>query len=719
MRKTWLVILFCLAATPALAASDVPAQSGMTHRMMMLALQLGVILFAAKLGGILFENARLPAVLGELAAGMLIGPYALGQISFYGFAEGLFPLAVSFPISPELYGLSCVAAIVLLFVTGAETNIRLLARYSLAGATVGIGGVTVSFLLGDLTAMVFSGVLFAHPLGFFHPACLFLGVISTATSVGITARVLSERRKLDSPEGVTMLADAVIDDVLGIVLLAVVLGIVSATKATGHVDWAQIAIIAGKAIGIWLVLTALMVLASRRISMLLKLFRDRSSIAIMALALALILAGLFEEAGLAMIIGAYVAGLSISRMDISHVVRERLGPIYAFLVPVFFCVMGMLVDFSRMGSATVITFGAAYTVVAVIGKLLGCGIPAMFFNFNVRGALRIGVGMLPRGEVALVIAGIGLASGLFGQDVFGVAILMTLVTTLVAPPVLVGLFRNSAPGTRRPGPPEEGTVVTFEFASSMIAEFLLHKLTNIFEYEGFFVHLIHRDRQIYQLRKDSIIIGLERRGAGIHFNCDESDVTFVNTAVYEVLGDLEQTIRGLQKPVDRAAIVRRVQEATAPGGRSFDLARYLRVELVQPRLEAADKFGVIDELLDMLDRAGMLKDVAQARKAILAREESMPTGMERGIAIPHGRTDAVDELVCVIGIRREGVDFGAQDGQPSRIIILTLSPKEKPAPHVQVMATISRTFTPGFCEKALSAEGAEELREWIIESAGA
>lgn len=299
----------------------------MTHRMMLLMLQLGVILFIARIGNMLLERMRMPGVLGELMAGVLIGPYLLGALPMPGLPHGLFPLGEGFPLSPELYGICSLAAIVLLFMVGLETDIKLFLRYSVAGSLVGVGGVTASFILGDTLCSVFSSSLFGQHYGFMDAPCLFLGIISTATSVGITARILADQKKVDSPEGVTVLAGAVIDDVLGIILLAIGLGVITASTATGSLDWAHIAIIAGKAGGIWLGATVIGLAVSHRISLLLKWFGDRSSIAVMALGLALILAGLFEEAGLAMIVGAYVMGLSLSKTDISHVVRERLSPI--------------------------------------------------------------------------------------------------------------------------------------------------------------------------------------------------------------------------------------------------------------------------------------------------------------------------------------------------------------------------------------------------------
>ena len=167
------------------------------------------------------------------------------------------------------------------------------------------------------------------------PLTLFLGVLSIATSVGITARILSEQRKMDSPEGVTILAAAVIDDVLGIIILAIILGIVSVLtgdNGESHVDWGAIGSIAVKAVSVWIGFTAIGLIFASKISAFIKLFKDKINIAIAGLALALIFAGIFESAGLALIIGAYVLGLSLSKTDVSFVIQEAIHPIAEFII---------------------------------------------------------------------------------------------------------------------------------------------------------------------------------------------------------------------------------------------------------------------------------------------------------------------------------------------------------------------------------------------------
>ena len=177
-------------------AQEAQTSTDLVSRMVILVLQLGIITFAAWLGGALFNKFNLPAVLGELIIGIVIGPYVLGSIPFLGFEHGFFPLAGEFPISAELYGFTTIASIILLFLVGVETDIETFLKFSLSGLIVWLFGVIVSFFLGDLAAVLCSRYVFGVSYGFSHPIPLFLGVISTATSVGITARILSENKKM-------------------------------------------------------------------------------------------------------------------------------------------------------------------------------------------------------------------------------------------------------------------------------------------------------------------------------------------------------------------------------------------------------------------------------------------------------------------------------------------------------------------------------------------
>jgi Kef-type K+ transport system membrane component KefB len=415
-----------------------------------LLIQLAVILFAAKLAGeIATRYLKLPSVLAELGAGVIIGPFALGGIAIPGLGP-LFPVPevdgvpAVIPVSNELFALAQLGSIFLLFAIGLETNLRQFLRYAGPATAVALGGLVLPFALG-----VGATVLLGFAEGFASPQALFMGAIMTATSVGITARVLADLNRLDSPEGVTILAAAVVDDVLGILVLTVVVGIGTAESfSLGSVGW-----IAFKAIAFWLGLTLVGILVAPYIERILSHFRSQGADLVLIVALAFLAAGLAEAFGLAFIIGAFSIGLALSITDLGRRVEEELVSINEVLVPVFFVVMGMLVDVGAMLNAVV--FGLVISALAIVSKVFGSGLPALFSGFNLRGGTRIGVGMMPRGEVALIIAGIGLSQGLIGPIFFGVSIMMTVITTLIAPIALIPLFRRGGSGDRQTRTSEE------------------------------------------------------------------------------------------------------------------------------------------------------------------------------------------------------------------------------------------------------------------------
>ena len=411
-----------------------------------LVLQLGVILLAAKLGGEACERfLKIPPVLGELGAGILIGPFALGGIDIPGLGplfEDLHSAANGtegfvLPISDSLWSIAQIGAIVLLFSAGLETNLRQFIRYAGPASIVAVGGSVVPFILGAAVT-----VAFGYADGFTDPKALFVGAIFTATSIGISVRVLGDLRRLDTAEGVTILAAAVLDDVLGILILTVVLAI----AVEGEFSASSTGLIALKTIGFWVALTGLGVWLAKRISDLFGRFRVSGAAMGLALGLAFLASALAEMFGLAMIIGAFSIGLALSGTDLAHRLEEPLRGVYAALIPIFFVVMGMLVDITALGG--VWQFGIAATLLAIIGKVVGSGVPSLFTGFNLVGAWRIGIGMLPRGEVALIMAGIGVGVGVIRQDLFGVAIVVTVVTTVLAPLVLSRSFKEGVSGLR-------------------------------------------------------------------------------------------------------------------------------------------------------------------------------------------------------------------------------------------------------------------------------
>ncbi len=703
----WFVLFACYAI-PTLASGGASSGSGeqvidLTTRMTTLVIQLGVILFAARLGNMLFERLKMPGVLGELCAGVLIGPSLLGgfALPIHGFENGLFYVAESIriggcPISPELYGICSVASIVLLFLVGIETDLKMFVRYSVAGSLVGVGGVVASFFVGDLMGVYLLPIVMPDSgasFTFVHPACVFLGVMSTATSVSITARILSEQKKMDSAEGVTTLAAAVIDDVLGIIVLAIGMSIaaVDSSGGGGKLRWESIAMIAVKSIGIWLGATVFGVIVSRKVSSGLKRLGSHTEVAILALAAALIIGGLFEEAHLAMIIGAYVLGLSLSRTDLSHMIREKLHGVYIFMVPVFFAVMGMMVNVKMMASKRVFLFGLVYTIGAILAKLIGCGLPALLCKFNLRGALRIGVGMVPRGEVALIVAGIGRASGLLSDEVFGVAVMMTLITTIAAPPMLVAVYKSVLSGLTKAGQARqkhgEAPPIIYTFPNEEIVAMLLEKLLSCLAREGFFTHTLNREEGLHQARKDDLIITVVTTPNMIKFDCPVDAVSVIRMLMIEVVAEYEQTVSELRKLLDDEKQLTISAEDLSHMRKHEAMTRYLSPKTMVPALKGRTKQAIVEELLDLLVQAGELADREEALAAVMKREEAMSTGLGHGLACPHARTDGVKQLVSAIGVVKEGIDYQSVDKQPVYVVLLTLSPVDSAGPYMAFQAS--------------------------------
>ena len=770
--KRILAVLICALTASALYASGEGGPSypnfGLprVEEMMFLVLQIGIIIFAARLGGSIASMLKMPSILGELAAGIVIGPWALGGI---GFGEGIFKYglfhgaalremnAVGSGVkemfgtvaghgpfdatSPALYGIATLASIILLFLSGLETNLKMFLRYSFVGTLVGIGGVVGSFLLGDLCAVYFlpeffdnfkylSELPFAQAMT--DPAALYMGIMSTATSVGITARILSERKKLDSEEGTTIMAGAVVDDVLGLVVLAIGNGIIAANLASkgaggagASIDWGHIGFVAVKSFGVWLGATIIGVLAARHIAKFLKTtFRSPTVIATMAFGLSLILAGFFECMGLAMIIGAYVMGLALSRTDIKHMVQETLTPVYTFLVPIFFCVMGMMVDVSALCSKSVLIFGAIYTVLAVVAKVVGCMLPSLCCGFNLLGSLRIGAGMVPRGEVALIIAGLGLSAGYLSQEIFGIGIMMTLITTMVAPPGLVALFKSKKKGVRNPKPSTDGSrAVEFELSDVGVAEIMMGKLLHEFRNEGFFVTCLSQADHIWDVAIDAIEISVRRDENKIRFECTPAEEAIVMTVWMEVVSQINDLARSIAKPIRREDMEKMISapEKIARGPEA--VGRYLQGFVMLPKFKAATKEEAIRKMVEEVAKAcpNHVKNVETAVEAVLRREASMPTGLDRGIAVPHGRDKNVVSIAGAVAL----VDYSGSDGgmlsdyetidkSQVKIIVLTLANDQSQTPYLQLMSYISRALrADNGSERLAACQTADEMRRFF------
>jgi Kef-type K+ transport system membrane component KefB len=394
------------------------------------AIGLAIILIASKIGGDLAVRARQPAVLGELAIGVL-----LGNLSLLGFAR-LEPLETNAGI--DLIGQ--LGVLVLLFSVGLESTVGEMKRVGGPAFVVAVLGVVTPWLLGWGVGRL---MLPDHSM-YVH---IFLGAALTATSVGITARVLQDLGRSKSAEAKIILGAAVIDDVLGLVILSLVTGLIAAANAGTSISYVSIGMIVVKAsvflfgslaIGVWL--------APRFFRAALRL-RSPAVLLTLGLAFCFLLAYLSEVIGLAPIVGAFAAGLILEPVHYrdfvtrgEHPLEESVVPIANFLVPVFFVVMGMHVEASTFARMETLGLAAILSLAAIAGKQ-ACSLGAGRVGGKKLDRLSIGIGMIPRGEVGLIFASIGAGLTLGGERivseaVYSALVIMVIVTTLVTPPAL-------------------------------------------------------------------------------------------------------------------------------------------------------------------------------------------------------------------------------------------------------------------------------------------
>jgi Kef-type K+ transport system membrane component KefB len=426
-----------------------------------------LILIVARLGGYFAERfLKQPAVLGELVAGIAISPFALGGLIFgndpiilnfalvggEGAAFGIKDAGSFLANIEPLYQIgehggfsimgviSEIAVIVLLFVAGVETDVRSFLKQAKAGTLVAIGGVILPFVFGFLVTKAFFGdaPTTAH---------LFMGAVLVATSIGITVRILMDMGKLNTAAGTTILVAAVIDDIIGIVVLSVIAKVADPDTSVSAWYVARITLLG---FGVWFALLMVEVKCHKHISRIfLNPFKKSGTMPIVAVLIGFIIAYLVTLADLHPIVGAYVAGLMFAACREKEEIVEQSRPIMLFMAPFFFCYLGMQVDVPAMGPAALLAF--VLIILATLGKIIGCYIPARFVGkLSHNESMIVGVGMVPRGEVGLIVASVALMiPGALGTSeqasaLFGAAVAVSMFTTLITPTMLKPFFRRAA-----------------------------------------------------------------------------------------------------------------------------------------------------------------------------------------------------------------------------------------------------------------------------------
>jgi Kef-type K+ transport system membrane component KefB len=370
---------------------------------------LAAVILATRLLGEIAQRFGRPAVLGELVAGVLLGSSVLGVYD---------------PHSPLLQAFAQLGVLVLLFQIGLSTDLRSLRRFAAPALMVASVGVLLPFV---------GGVALMRALGVDPVAALVAGAALTPTSVGISARVFNDLGRLQSPEGQVVLGAAIFDDVIGLVILSVISGVV----AGGSVTWLGVGRTAGVAVGF---IAVALVMGSVAIPPLFKAverIRSTGGLGLIALAFALSLAWLAAASGSAMIIGAFAAGLILHPTPQRREIEVSVTALGHLFVPIFFAGVGAAVELRTLASPSVLLIGAALLAVGAAGKI-AAGFSPWWFDGH---KMLIGVGMLPRGEVELIIAQMALASGAISSGLFGALMLVVAATVLISPVIIERVAR--------------------------------------------------------------------------------------------------------------------------------------------------------------------------------------------------------------------------------------------------------------------------------------
>jgi len=405
------------------------------------------VLFAfARFGAILVTKLGLPGLIGEIIVGIILANIAGGAFlsDFLGIViEDPVAGTESSEVYKVIYTLSELGVMFLLFTVGLETKV---------GDLLGSGKPAfLTALLGVILPFV-AGVALVLGLGTYDfNNAMFLGAAMVATSVGITARIIKDMQLMDTKESRIIIAAAVIDDVLGMVVLAVVKGI---SASGGSIDIMEILIVIIKAV---IFVVGAILIAKYVVPKVYQFFDDRKqkkiqagkvpytyNKLIFAIIVCLSMAAIAEFIGLAAIIGAFLAGMMFANYAWEWELDHKVEAITTFLISFFFVNVGLQVNINSLTDVNVITIAAIVIVLAIITKYVGCGFGAKIGDktidkqsFNI-----IGVGMMPRGEVGIIVASIGLSSGVLSEDLYAVVVLMSVMTTIIAPPILSSLFRK-------------------------------------------------------------------------------------------------------------------------------------------------------------------------------------------------------------------------------------------------------------------------------------
>jgi Na+:H+ antiporter len=393
-------------------------------------ISLAILLFTAKIFAEIFHRLKLPVVLGELLAGIVVGPFALGTfVSFDGK-----PIVA---LDETIRSIGELSAIVILFIAGLEITPREFLRGGAAAFTVGSLGVVIPFFVGYYVFSAF---------GIAALESMLIATALTATSIAISIQVLSELGKMQSREARLILGAAIVDDILAIAVLSVVTTMVQTGNTTPEIT--SIIFLILKILGLFTALLVGAIFLVPRLLHIENLWKSRGSVEGIVTASFFGAAGIAAFVGLSPIVGAFAVGMAVASTRVINRVSEYVDKLEIIFAPLFFAIIGTQVDLRGI-NLDVLLLAAVIVVIAIVTKLIGCGLPAILFLKDKSKAMKVGIGMISRGEVGLIVAGVGVSSRVLTTDVYTAIIIMVALTTVVTPIWLKKAYEKER--TQEPG----------------------------------------------------------------------------------------------------------------------------------------------------------------------------------------------------------------------------------------------------------------------------
>lgn len=617
-------------------------------------LQLGVTLMSAWLGGLLFAKWKLPVPLGACVAGILAGPFVLGGLPIPGFPEGLL---ASFTKGTMFQATVLFCAIPYLFAMGMETDLGVF-RTPCRGALAGLCGGLVAALAG-------AGVVWwLSPATPTAATLVLTASVAAAGGMGLASRVLADRNQLAAASGRRVFAGTLALDLLVVVLLTV-----GVHCASGN-SWTSFATGFAAALGCFLLV--------RKVDRRLARRGSAAQCLVFALGLLFLLTGVFRLLSLPSCAGAYLLGLAYARSE----AKERLARLLR--VPLSVCLLmlasllGMAVDPAALQLPAVVFAALFFVLATAAAKVAGTLAVLRLGKTPLPDAALTGFALTGKGGLALLAAGTAFLCDAVPRPVYSAGVAW-LVLFAAAVSLLLRKWVRPSPESR---------VLSFHFPNAGVAGALAYSLRVGLRHEGFFTATLDNDRNLCLARKDGLAVRLLHRGEELQIAIPEDARPVLDLMVDESVLALEQALDELHKPFRRdggghAGAAERV----APHRKI--LLDVLSPDTMIPHLRGKTREACIRELLMILVEQGAIHSISGTYAQILQREAAMSTAVHSGIACPHARTTEVERLVCAVGLAPDGVAFGAPDGTPSRVIVLTLSPADAPTPYLEFISAVS------------------------------